>query len=585
MSGRIPREFIDELLLRVDIVELIDSHVPLKKAGNSFKARCPFHTEKSPSFSVNRNKQFYHCFGCGAGGNAISFLMAFSHLDFVEAVEDLAGFAGIDVPRETINYHSIKRDYSALYSILEHVAIFYVEQLRHHPQSNKAIEYLKNRGLSGKIAKEFSLGYAPDDWDLLSSQFDPKLLVDAGMVVTKDNGRRYDRFRGRLVFPIRDKRNRIVGFGGRVLDDSLPKYLNSPETAVFSKGKELYGLYELLEKQSKPKRIVIVEGYMDVLALSQLGLPYSVAALGTATSKAHLDLLFRFTTELVFCFDGDSAGQNAAWKGVQESFSCLKDGRQIRIMMLPQGQDPDSLIRSEGLTVFEQRISNAQVLSDYFIETISHDLNLSTIEGRARLITQAKPHIEKIPSGFFREMMVNRLKELSASPTLDFLENRSMLNLENSSGAIQQNRAPDQALTTNTKTKLSPARIVIALLLQNPHLFEIIEQLEFNWLDFYFPGQEVLLEIIGAIKKIKPGNAAILVEYFRGKDSEKIVNTLVNWDFFILENGVEEEFSGALKRLLEQINEQKLANLLAKERQTGLNLNEKEQLRNLLVKK
>ena len=583
MAGRIPREFIDELLLRVDIVDLIDTHVPLKKTGNSFKARCPFHTEKSPSFTVNRNKQFYHCFGCGAGGNAISFLMAFSHLDFVEAIEDLAGFAGIDVPREATQYQSSRQDYSALYSILERVAVFYVEQLRQHSQGVKAIEYLKNRGLSGNTAQEFSLGYAPDDWDLLSSQFDPKLLVDAGLLVTKGNGRHYDRFRNRLIFPIRDKRSRIVGFGGRVLDDSLPKYLNSPETAVFSKGKELYGLYELLEKQSKPKRIIIVEGYMDVLALSQLGIPYSVATLGTATSKTQLDLLFRFTSELVFCFDGDAAGQNAAWKAVQESFACLKDGRQVRVMMLPKGQDPDSLIRSEGLAVFEQHIANSQVLSDYFIESLSQDLNLTTIEGRAQLVSQAKPHIEKIPSGVFREMMINRLKELSASPTLDFLGNKSMLNLEKSSEAIQLNRAPGQLQATNSK--LSPARIVIALLLQNPQLFEIIEQLESNWLDFDFPGKPVLVEVIEAIEKIKPGNAAILAEYFRGKASEKIINTLVNWDFFILENGVEEEFSGALDRLLEQINEQRLAKLLAKERQAGLNLNEKEQLRNLLIKK
>ena len=328
MSGRIPREFIDDLLVRVDIVDLIDSHVPLKKAGSNYNARCPFHTEKTPSFSVNRKKQFYHCFGCGAGGNAISFLMEYSHLEFVEAIEDLAAFIGVDVPREAVDYQQKKADYSSIYSILEQVAVFYVEQLRSHSQSAVVVEYLKNRGLSGEVAKDFSLGYAPDEWGLLSSKFDEQLLLDAGMLSRNEKGRTYDRFRGRLMFPIRDKRKRIIGFGARVLDDSLPKYLNSPETSVFSKGKELYGLSELLEKNSKPKRILVVEGYMDVLALAQFGVSYSVAALGTATTKTHLDLLFRFTSEIVFCFDVDVAGQKAALKAVQEVFPCLKDLKQ-----------------------------------------------------------------------------------------------------------------------------------------------------------------------------------------------------------------------------------------------------------------
>ncbi len=377
MSGRIPREFIDDLLVRVDIVDLIDSHVPLKKAGSSYVARCPFHTEKSPSFSVNRKKQFYHCFGCGVGGNAISFLIEFSHLEFVEAIEDLAGFVGIDVPREKDFGLSVqKQDYSALYSILEQVAVFYVEQLRNSPEGKGAIKYLKHRGLSGEIAKEFSLGYAPDRWDALASRFDNSLLLKAGMLTSKENGKSFDRFRGRLVFPIRDKRKRIVGFGGRVLDDSLPKYLNSPETPIFSKGKELYGLFELLEKDSRPKRILLVEGYMDVLALSQFGINYSVAVLGTAPSKTHMDLLFRFTSEIVFCFDGDIAGKKAAWRAVQETFSCLRDGRLARVMLLPQAQDPDSLIRELGVDEFERQILNSQTLSGYFFEYISKEIDL-----------------------------------------------------------------------------------------------------------------------------------------------------------------------------------------------------------------
>ncbi len=322
MSGRIPREFIDELLVRVDIVDLIDSHVPLKKTGANYVARCPFHTEKTPSFSVNRNKQFFHCFGCGASGNAISFLMDFNHLDFVEAVEDLAGFAGIDVPRESIDYQagSKKEDLNSLYVLMEQVAAFYVKQLRTGDEGKKAVEYLKNRGVSGDCASDFMLGYAPDEWKALASRFNQKLLIEAGLLVSKEGGQAYDRFRGRIMFPIRDKRARIIGFGGRVLDDSLPKYLNSPETSLFHKGKEVYGLYELLQKNSKPQRILIVEGYMDVIALAQFGIDYAVAALGTAASQAHLDLLFRFSSELVFCFDGDRAGREAAWRVMDIGF-------------------------------------------------------------------------------------------------------------------------------------------------------------------------------------------------------------------------------------------------------------------------
>ncbi|HEY8097423.1 MAG TPA: DNA primase, partial [Methylobacter sp.] len=431
MSGRIPREFIDDLLVRVDIVDLIDSHVPLKKTGNNFVARCPFHVEKTPSFSVNRKKQFFHCFGCGASGNAISFLMDFSHLDFVEAVEDLAGFVGVEVPRESIEYQSTgqkKEDLSSLYMLMEQVAAFYVEQLRTSDEGKGAVEYLKSRGVSDDCASDFMLGYAPDEWKALASRFNPKLLLEAGLLVDKEGGGQpYDRFRGRLMFPIRDKRARIIGFGGRVLDDSLPKYLNSPETPLFHKGKEVYGLYELLEKNAKPQRILIVEGYMDVIALAQFGIHYAVAALGTAASQAHLDLLFRFSSELVFCFDGDKAGQEAAWRAMESAFSSLKDGRQIRIMLLPQNHDPDSLVREEGVDGFIGRIQTADTLSEYFFGHFSNELNLSEMEGRAQLVNKAKPYLDKLPESVFKEMMFARLKELSGWAGLDVLENTATL--------------------------------------------------------------------------------------------------------------------------------------------------------------
>ncbi|MDZ4153565.1 DNA primase, partial [Methylicorpusculum sp.] len=373
MSGKIPREFIDDLLVRVDIVDLIDSHVPLKKVGANYLARCPFHTEKSPSFSVNRNKQFFHCFGCGVSGNAISFLMNYSHLDFVEAVEDLAAFIGVDVTRESVEYSGQQKaaDLSSLYKVMEQVAVFYVEQLRTSSEGRQATEYLKHRGVSTSVAYDYMLGYAPKKWQVLIDQFGEQALLDAGLLGKSDIGDTYARFRGRVIFPIRDKRGRTIGFGGRVLDDSLPKYLNSPETPLFHKGREVYGLYELLQKQPKPQRILIVEGYMDVVALAEFGFYSAVATLGTATSQAHIDLLFRFASELVFCFDGDSAGQKAADRAMEQSFSSLRDGRQVRVMLLPQSHDPDSLVREIGVDGFVKSIESSETLSDYFFRSVA----------------------------------------------------------------------------------------------------------------------------------------------------------------------------------------------------------------------
>jgi DNA primase len=572
MSGRIPREFIDELLVRVDIVDLIDSHVPLKKTGMNYVARCPFHTEKTPSFSVNRNKQFFHCFGCGASGNAISFLMDFSHLDFVEAVEDLASFAGIDVPRESVNHQagSKKNDLNSLYVVMEQVASFYVEQLRASP---KAVDYLKARGVKGEVARDFMLGYAPDKWSALAEQFSQKLLIDAGLLVNKDDGQVYDRFRGRIMFPIRDKRARIIGFGGRVLDDSLPKYLNSPETPLFHKGKEVYGLYELLEKNSKPPRILIVEGYMDVIALAQYGINYAVAALGTAASQAHLDLLFRFSSELVFCFDGDRAGREAAWRVMDSAFSSLKEGRSCRIMLLPQSHDPDSLIREEGLDKFVERIQAAQALSDYFFEHVSEELNLSEMEGRAQLIGKAKPYLEKLPEGVFKEMMFARLKELSRVMTLNNLDNAVAVGLN-----LKKPRQQEL-------NRLSSARVAIALLLQNPRLADSVEQKDIDWSGLEFRGIELFKNILQVILDKKSVNTAVLIEYYRDSVEEKSVKALALLDVFVSDDKIEEVFGDALKVLLKQGREAGIARLQAKAQSKGLDSQEQDMLVKMLVNK
>jgi DNA primase len=576
-DGRIPRAFIDELLVRVDIVDVIDSRVPLKKTGNNYVARCPFHNEKTPSFSVNRNKQFFHCFGCGASGNAISFLMDFSHLDFVEAVEDLAAFAGLTVPRESSPYlgGSKKNDLSSLYLLMEQVAAFYVGQLRTGIEGKKAVEYLKNRGISGECARDFMLGYAPDEWKTLAGRFNQVLLIEVGMLVSNENGQVYDRFRGRIMFPIRDKRARIIGFGGRVLDGSLPKYLNSPETPLFHKGKEVYGLHELLEKNSKPSRILIVEGYMDVITLAQFGIHYAVAALGTATSQAHLDLLFRFSSELVFCFDGDQAGQTAAWRAMEAVFPCLKEGRQVRIMMLPQNHDPDTLIRAEGTEKFSERVRHAETLSEYFFGHFSKELNLAELEGRAQLLSKAKPYLEKLPEGIFREMMFERLKELSGSAILDILQNKTRL-----SATVVQGGRKKQG-----DSWLSTARKTVALLIQYPSLAELVKQREVNLDNLSFAGNELFKNILQMIDARRPANTAILVESYRNTAEEKTIKALASVDFPVPDDKIERVFFDALDILLKQSWDTKLNFLLSKSENEQLTLQEQEELLMMMLAK
>ncbi len=571
MAGRIPRSFIDDLLVRVDIVDLVDSYVPLKKSGSSYVARCPFHTEKTPSFAVTRNKQLYHCFGCGAGGNAISFLMDYSHLNFVEAIEDLADFVGVTVPRDSSRVPEKKNNVSEIFQVLEQVASFYIQQLRENEAAKTAVAYLKSRGLSGEVAREFQIGFAPDSWDALLKRFKTRQLIDAGLAVSKDSGSAYDRFRGRVVFPIRDRRGRVLGFGGRVLDDSLPKYLNSPETAVFHKGREVYGLYELLSRNSKPERIVVVEGYMDVIALAQFGVGYAVATLGTATSKEHLELLFRFTSEVVFCFDGDKAGREASWRAVISAFPSLRDGRQVKIMQLPLGSDPDTFVRERGLVEFEGRVVSAQALSEYFFERLSQGLNLDGMEGRAGLVNKAKAYLQTLPNGVFQELMLEKLKALSKLDKLDFLEKPTTL---------KHLRHKQQ----QEDTKLSPVRLVITLLLQNPDLIEVFEKKEIKWQALNFPGIDLLKKIVEIIKQHPDINLPRLLEYFRGQDEEKYINIMMNHDFFVSGSEIKDEFSGAINRLIEQGIEQRLDELIAKERASGLALHEQKELLGMLAK-
>lgn len=424
MAGLIPQSFIDDLLHRVDIVEVIDKRVSLKKSGKNYSACCPFHNEKTPSFSVQPERQFYYCFGCGAGGNAIGFVMNFDGVEFPQAVETLARDAGLEVPREESKAEARRHsENNKLLDVLEQAGSYYQQQLRKHEKRDEAVNYLRSRGLSGEIARDFGLGFAPPGWDNLlqaigGSDEADQALLRAGLIIQKDNPkdgderRYYDRFRHRIMFPIRDSRGRTVAFGGRVLGDDKPKYLNSPETPVFHKGSELYGLYEAKQAGSKFERILMVEGYMDVIALAQMGIRNAVATLGTATSERHLTRLFRQTPEVVFCFDGDEAGRTAAWRALETTLPQMEDGRRVRFLFLPEGADPDSFVREHGKAEFEEAVSKAAPLEKFFFDKLSAGLDLDTIEGKARLSNLAKPLIRRFPRGIYAQLMLDRLSEL-----------------------------------------------------------------------------------------------------------------------------------------------------------------------------
>ena len=417
MAGLIPQSFVDDMLDRLDIVDVVDSRVKLRKTGKNYSACCPFHDEKTPSFTVSPDKQFYYCFGCGASGNALGFVMDYERLSFPEAVESLARLTGLEVPREVQTEAQEKREQEkrSIYTLLEKADDFYQQQLRRHPSKQLAVNYLKNRGLDGKTAKTYGVGFAPPGWDnllktLATNDEDKHLLIEGGMLIHQEQEKKlYDRFRHRIMFPIRDTRGRVIGFGGRVLGDDKPKYLNSPETPVFHKGQELYGLYEARLAYRELPRLLVVEGYMDVVSLAQFGIGYGVATLGTACGPDHLDRAFKYTNEVVFCFDGDKAGRSAAHRALEASLDTMTDGRTVKFLFLPEGEDPDTLVRQIGSDKFERMIELAVPFEDYLFDAVAEGLNIRTMEGRATFSKRAAPLLERLPKGVFRELMFESL--------------------------------------------------------------------------------------------------------------------------------------------------------------------------------
>ncbi len=593
MAGSIPREFIDDVLASTDIVELIDSRIPLKRSGSNYKACCPFHGEKTPSFSVSQVKQFYHCFGCGVSGDAIKFLMEYEHTEFIEAIEELAQMAGLQVPKIAYT-HNTPKQVPEQFNLLDQVTHYYQHQLKHHPQANKVQQYVQQRGLSADIIKTFSLGYAPPDWDnvlnvlgaedrtKIQTLFTTGMLIKRESTATDDHRAYYDRFRERLMFPIRDRRGRTIGFGGRILGDDKPKYLNSPETPLFHKGQELYGLYELKQAVRKIEKVLVVEGYMDVVSLAQFGIHYSVATLGTATTPEHLKVLFRLCDDVFFCFDGDRAGRDAAWKAMNNALPVMKQGKYAHFMFLPDGEDPDTLIRAKGKLGFEAEMEQSMTFSEFFFDQLVKQVNLNTREGRDKLNYLSKPYLKEIKDNAFKDLMKTRLEELAE------LSHGEKQRLDTDLGVnIGGNKAHYETQKHSfNQPRQAPSTVkkVISYLLQYPQLAKKAGD----------PGRFLLLEIEGIrlfvqlldLLQTDPHltTARILAHWQESEHYQYLTQRAIE-PLLIDEKAISSEFNDFLQLFARQYQQQRISQLERKERNQGLGVLEKKEYRQLVYSK
>jgi DNA primase len=545
--ARIPQQFIDELLTRVDIVDIIDKTVPLKKKGANYSACCPFHNEKTPSFTVSQPKQFYYCFGCGASGNALGFLIEHDRLNFVEAVKSLAAQVGMEVPTDV---HDDKTEQRHLYyTIMQQASEFYQTQLRN---ADTAVNYLKQRGLTGKIAKQFQLGYAPAGWENLRQHLQDvseEDLLACGLLIKNEHGKVYDRFRDRIMFPIRDRQGRTIGFGGRVLSsDDTPKYLNSPETVIFHKGSELYGLYEAQQANRQLEQIIVVEGYMDVIGLAQHGVTNTVATLGTATTKQNAERLFRYCDNIIFSFDGDKAGRTAAWRALENILLLLEDGLNVRFLFLPEGEDPDSLIRQKGKPGFEKNIEHSLSCADFLLKHLSQDVNLNTVEGRSRFTKLAEPYIKQIPGKIFQQLM---LEELAKRSQLDPDQLRELLGLPRFS------RTRDKISSKNKKmTHRTIMQKAIGLIVQQPSLAKSIENPE-SYASLTLPGADLLNQLLEKCIASPNLSTGALLAHWPEKKTQRWLAELAAEELLTEEQQYSIELSDSLKKLIQLDHKQK----------------------------
>ena len=583
MAGRIPRQFIDDLLARADIVDIVDTRVPLKKAGKNYQACCPFHNEKSPSFTVSQDKQFYHCFGCGEHGNAISFLMEFDRLDFVDAIEELANHCGVEVvreenkasPAEHRRQQQVYQQKQDDYELLNQISRFYQQQLKVAADKKTAIDYLKGRGLSGEVVKRFGIGYISEAWDGMMKAYSRngqanQQLVELGMAIQGDKSRPYDRFRGRIMFPIRDKRGRVIGFGGRVLGDEKPKYLNSPETRIYHKGQELYGLYEAKQANKNLKRLVVVEGYMDVVALAQHGVDYAVASLGTATTTEQLQTMFRTVKEVICCYDGDRAGRDAAWRAMENALPLIRDGFSLKFVFVPDGEDPDSLIRKQGQQAFETFLDEAMPLSKFLFEQLMSQVDMSSFEGRAGLVESFQPLLEKLPDSVLKDAIINDVANNFGTGSEQFLSKFSKTVTKAST--IKK---------AKVSTKVTPVRLAIALLLEHPHIVTSLEDIS-ALQPITIPGVDLLIQLLGLCQQNPDIKTAQLLEYFRDTEQGKQLAKLMCWQHHIEAEAAQDVFLDSIEKLLNNFVEQRTEFLLQKARTGQMSQQEKKELQAIL---
>ncbi len=581
MAGKIPQDFIDDLIARADIAEVVGRRVQLKKAGREFKACCPFHDEKTPSFTVSPAKGFYHCFGCGAHGTAIGFLMEYDHMSFVEAIESLAGSLGVDVPRDESDRPA--RRYDELFSLLDNVDKYWRGQLREH---SIASEYLQQRGIDGETARRFGIGFAPDGWSNVLDKFGKtpeaiERLLATGLIIRKDNGQHYDRFRERITFPIRDQRGRCIGFGGRAIGDGEPKYLNSPETVLFHKGKELYGLFEARQALRHIDQLVVVEGYMDVVALARNGIDFATATLGTATTAEHLNRLFRITDNVVFCFDGDRAGKAAAWRALENALPQIREGRQIRFVFLPDGHDPDSYVGERGADAFVAAIESGLALSDYLIGELAGQVDMDTVDGKARLAELARPLLNRIPPGVYHELLVD---SLAAAVGLGAARLGKML--QSQAGHDPASAQPASGRSSPARTSLkngqpSVVRRAITLLLNEPHAADNLDIEKLAGVSR--PGIDLLQDLIETVQAEPNITTAGLLERWRHHEQGRHLGKLA-----AVEMPESEEFdaAGELSACLDQLalagRKERIEFLIEKQKLNPLTDEEKSELRHIV---